>query len=267
MVLNNPPSGTCTPPDTGHCYRCVFPKPPPAESVMTCGEGGILGPVVGVMGVLMATEVLKLLLVSASETGNGTLQKPPPKPTMLLYSAFSDPPFRTVRLGGRRKDCASCSPNPTVTLNSLHSGSLDYAAFCGVRLNQDLIPDEERISAKEYQRIRSDSTKSHVLLDVRERNHFDIAHLKGSKNVPFSDIRENSLRCLEDIDASPVMDKNAPVYLICRLGNDSQVAIHEFRNAVARLPSISRHSLRIVADVRGGLDAWRREVDSEFPDY
>ena len=270
MVLNNPPSGICNPTDSGHCYRCVFPKPPPPESVMTCGEGGILGPVVGVMGVLMATEALKLLLQSP-ENGNASSQRAIAKPTMLLYSAFSDPPFRTVRLGGRRKDCASCSLNPTITLESLQSGSLDYAAFCGVRLSQDLVPDRERISAIEYQRIRSESTESHVLVDVREKTHFDLAHLKGSINIPFSDIRQSPLKCMEDIDTaidtSPTIDKDAQVYLICRFGNDSQIAMTEFRKAVAYLPLASRHFHSVVADVRGGLDAWRLEVDSGFPHY
>ena len=270
MVLNNPPSGTCSPTSAGHCYRCVFPKPPPTESVMTCGEGGILGPVVGVMGVLMAIEALKLLL-KPFEDRKCSLQNPPAKPTMLLYSAFNDPPFRTVRLGGRRKDCASCSQNPNITVQSLQSGSLDYAAFCGVRNSQDLAPDRERVSAKEYLRIRSNSAKPHLLVDVREKTHYDLAHLKGSINIPFSDIRQDPLKSLEEIDAAidadSTVDSTLPMYLVCRFGNDSQIAMTEFREAMARSPLASKHNHPIVADVRGGLDAWRREVDSGFPDY
>ena len=277
MVLNNPTADFHNSTSSGHCYRCVFPKPPPPESVTSCGEGGILGPVVGVMGVLMATETLKLLLPalnpqSTLKDGKSS-QTPPAKPTMLLYSALSDQPFRTVRLGGRRKDCASCSPNRTITLESLRSGSLDYTAFCGVRSPiGHLIPEEQRVSATEYQRIRSDPTsKSHLLIDVREKPHFDLAHLKSSINMPFSEVRRDPLKCLEDIyanaDRKSALDGSAPIYLICRLGNDSQVAMNELREAARNSSSDSRASHPFVADVRGGLDAWRCEVDLGFPDF
>lgn len=277
MVLNNPPADYHNSIGSGHCYRCVFPKPPPPESVTSCGEGGILGPVVGVMGVLMATETLKLLLPALQPQTTIKDGKPsqatPAKPTMLLYSALSDQPFRTVRLGGRRKDCTSCSPNRTITAESLQPGSLDYTAFCGVRFPiGDLISEEQRISATEYQGIRSDpASTSHLLIDVREKPHFDLAHLKSSMNVPFSDIRQDPVKCLEDIcahaDRNPALDSDAPIYLICRLGNDSQVAMKELRAASENLPSDSRASHRFAADVKGGLDAWRREVDTGFPNF
>ena len=228
MVLNSPPADPHNPTSSGHCYRCVFPKPPPPESVTSCGEGGILGPVVGVMGVLMATEALKIILSGATESGNSQ-KSPTKKPTLLLYSALSDQPFRTVRLSGRRKDCPSCSFNGTITAETLQSGSLDYVAFCGVRFPKGtLVSEDERISATEYRRVRSDpETKSHILVDVREKPHFDLAHLKDSINVPFSDICRDPVKCLGDIyasvDGNDATSTNASMYLICRLGNDSRL--------------------------------------------
>ena len=254
--------------ERGHCYRCVFPKPPPAESVTTCGEGGILGPVVGVMGILMATEALKFLLPPPDAGVSSPM--PAAKPTMLLYSAFSDTPFRTVRLGGRRKDCSSCSSNPSITRESLTSGSLDYAAFCGVRLPTDIVPSNNRISPTEYSKIRSHSIdNSHILIDVREKPQFDLAHLKGSINIPFSDLCTDPIKglgkALDEIDAQDPTAPNAVgLYFICRFGNDSQVAVRDLRESWS--DSIGpRYS--IVGDVKGGLDAWRREVDGGFPDY
>ena len=261
MVLNDPPLAPSVPSRASHCYRCVFPKPPPAESVTTCGEGGVLGPVVGVMGVLMATEALKLLL-EHPKNEEAISQKPPAKPTMLLYSAFSDQPFRTIRLGGRRKDCLSCSSKSIITEESLKSGSLDYSAFCGVRLPPNLIPPDQRISVIEYKHLRSASAKPHVLVDVREKTQFGLAHLKDSINVPLYDIQNEPLQALAKIrktreKLSTSYDKT-PVYFICRFGNDSQLAMHQLCETASDLQA---------RDVRGGLDAWRREVDPRFPEY
>jgi adenylyltransferase/sulfurtransferase len=123
MVLNNPP---LPPGDTsgGPCYRCVFPKPPPPESVVSCGDGGILGPVVGVMGVLQALEAIKVLTLRSAAA-------PADPPSLLLFSAYSNPMFRSIRLRTRKAKCAACSAHATVTPEALQSGSLDYVQFCG----------------------------------------------------------------------------------------------------------------------------------------
>ena len=254
MVLNNPPSDRSISSASSHCYRCVFPKPPPAESVTTCGEGGILGPVVGAMGVLMAVETLKILLEFPLHQSA--------KPTMLLYSAFNEQSFRTIRLGGPRKDCASCSSKHTITEDSLRSGALDYAAFCGVRNPLDLIPVYQRLSATEYDNLRSASAEPHILIDVREKTQFDMAHLKDSINIPLYEIQNQPQDAIGQIHRSSAMllnsDHNVPIYFICRFGNDSQLAVDHLCKSTPDLPA---------RDIRGGLNAWRREIDSGFPDY
>ena len=144
MVLNNPPreAGVTT---GGPCYRCVFPKPPPADSILSCGEGGILGPVVGSMGVLQALEAIKVLTskpktyTSDTSMANG-VDEGQVKPSMLMFSAFSNPQFRTIRLRSRRNDCATCSGNAWITKQSLSSGSLDYIAFCGMTMPDQSAP-------------------------------------------------------------------------------------------------------------------------------
>jgi adenylyltransferase/sulfurtransferase len=134
IVLNNPPK----PPEElsgGPCYRCIFPKPPPAESVLSCGEGGILGPVVGIMGVLQALEAIKVLTKQdkTANTNPSTTKgvEEPPRASLLMFSAYSNPQFRTMRLRSRRDTCAACSAERTISADSLTSGSLDYIAFCG----------------------------------------------------------------------------------------------------------------------------------------
>ncbi|RAR12264.1 molybdopterin biosynthesis protein moeB [Stemphylium lycopersici] len=188
MVLNNPP----LPPgdmNGGPCYRCVFPKPPPPESVVSCGDGGILGPVVGVMGVLQALEAIKVL------TQKTPAVAPAEPPTLLIFSAYSSPMFRSIRLRSRKAKCAACSAHATVSKQGLESGSLDYVQFCGSVLpNMNSLSPEERISAQNYAKLRSginphtgtvSNKDSHVLVDVREkceRAVFDcVGHARSSR--------------------------------------------------------------------------------------
>ena len=275
MVLNNPPKSHNNP--GGFCYRCVFPKPPPAESVLLCGEGGILGPVVGVMGILMAMEALKILLPALQENEYQYPTKSscdPVPPSLLLYSAYSHPPFRSIKLKGKRKGCPSCSDTATITEESLKSATLDYGAFCASD-SPKAPTSTNRISAKEYSKIRDPTTGNpHILVDVREKVQFDICHLKGSINIPYSDISRDPEACIDKLDHTIKVDRDianddgdgdaVPVYLICRYGNDSQLAANTFMD----LAKFSRGAgYEFKGDVEGGLRAWRVVVDGGFPEY
>lgn len=261
MVLNHPPRPHQTD-GKGPCYRCVFPKPPPPESMTTCGEGGILGPVVGVMGILMAMEAIKILTSSTKPERDRNQH------SLLLYSAYSNPPFRDIRLKGKRQDCISCSSNATITRESLISGSLDYIAFCGVRPNPSVLPDHERISAQEFATLRQNSSTPHILVDVREPVEFGIGHIEKSINIPFSLINRNpeaSLTELENtLNSNPSSSEKTELYFICKLGNDSQVAVAKLKN-VPTFSGSERFACK--GDVRGGLWQWREKVDGSFPNY
>lgn len=257
IVLNNPPR---QPGDVsgGPCYRCVFPKPPPADSVLSCGEGGILGPVVGVMGVLQALEAIKILTSRPASTGkdlemlDGDATELP-KPSLLMFSAYSNPQFRTVRLRSRRKDCAVCSPHATITPDSLKSGSLDYVAFCGVTSPINILPPESRISAAEYATLLNDG--SHLLIDVRDPTQYGICSLDGSINVPWNGSSDAWLKKAAE-HGGVLDDDGRERYVVCRLGNDSQLA--------ARALLEKKMKAR---DVRGGFAAWRAEVNGDWPEY
>lgn len=275
MTLNNPPKppGNST---GGPCYRCIFPKPPPAESVISCGDGGILGPVVGVMGVLQALEGLKLItagLDSSAET-NGSLNEPheqPEAPSLLLFSAYGSPRFRSVRLRSRRPRCMACSEKAPVTLQSLLAGSLDYAQFCGVFQPPNLLRKEERISAEDFQALRKKPGSQYILVDIREKVQFDICHLDGSVNVPFSDLMAGKAlpqsTAAESTSAEPFWlpqsnDLTTSIYFVCRLGNDSQLAVRRLKEA-----GLDSQGRRYIGDVRGGFKAWKEEVDNDWPEY
>ena len=270
MVLNNPPKSHDN--SGGFCYRCVFPKPPPAEAVLSCGEGGILGPVVGVMGVLMATEALKILTSLLQEKEYQSSTKVPydsVPPSLLLYSAYSNPPFRSIKLRGKRKACPSCSDTATITEKSFKSASSNYSTFCAS--SSPATPtNTTRISAKEYSKVREATNTPHILVDVREKVQFDICHLKGSINIPYSDISQDPEASIDKLDDTinrknpNVVDDRASLYLICRYGNDSQLAANKFKD----LPQFQPHAkYDLRGDIAGGLRAWTQSVDPGFPEY
>ena len=270
MALNNParPPGDSL---GGPCYRCIFPRPPPAESVVSCGEGGILGPVVGVMGVLQALEAIKLITIGLVERplsdDKNTSHLLPDPPALLIFTAESAPPFRSVRLRSRRVNCDLCSASATITLDTLRSGSLDYGLFCGLLRPVNLLLEDERISASNYNRLRRDETSTHILVDVRDKIHFDICNLKGSINIPLNELQRSDgskpMDLLDSADWSPLtLSPNIPIYVVCRLGNDSQLAVRKLKGA-----GFDRGGHRYVADIRGGFKAWKEEVDHTWPDY
>lgn len=277
MVLNNPPlpAGDVK---GGPCYRCIFPKPPPPESVVSCGDGGILGPVVGVMGVLQALEAIKVL----TQKPNTTASTQAELPSLLLFSAYSSPMFRFIRLRTRKPKCAACSAQSTVTSEALNSGSLDYVQFCGSINPIDALSPRERISAESYAKLRSgvnpftgtvSSRDSHILVDTRESVQFELCHIDGSRNVPFaaiSALRTNtgngthdSMELEEPLWVQDLRQQpEKPIFVVCRLGNDSQMTVKKLKDL-----GLDHGGKRFIGDIRGGLKAWRELVDKDFPEY
>lgn len=278
MVLNNPPR---QPGDKegGPCYRCVFPKPPPADSVVSCADGGILGPVVGTMGVLQALEAIKVL----------TATQPPAPPSLLIFSAYSSPQFRSIRIRSRRGNCAVCSAEAMVTLGTITSGSTDYVFFCGSANQPSLLGPEERVSPQEYRKkypisalqAENSSDKSagvnpHTVIDVRDKVQFGICNLDNSINIPISNILATQSSATRGADSDQPShqlpawlpaelassESIDPIYVVCRLGNDSQIAVKAMKDL-----GLDRDGQRFIGDIRGGFCAWREQIDPEWPEY
>ncbi|RDL40041.1 uncharacterized protein BP5553_00020 [Venustampulla echinocandica] len=259
IVLNCPPlpSGD---EKGGPCYRCVFPKPPPAESVVSCGDGGIIGPVVGVMGVMQALEAIKV--ITEGRLGGDLMRAEQRSNTMLLFAANGNPQFRSLKMRGRNPKCLACSANAAMTLETLKA--MDYAFFCGVAAPVSILGPEMRIEAREYEGMRLEG-RQHLLVDVRDKVQFDICSIDGSLNVPFSTFQGN--RALVQAGECPswlsmTLSPDAPIYVVCRLGNDSQVVAKKLQDS-----GLDKNGTREIRDIKGGLRAWKQQVDSSWPEY
>src|SRR5207302_8632152 len=152
--------------DRGPCYRCLYPEPPPPGMVPSCAEGGVLGILPGTIGLIQATEAVKLIL------GKGE----PLVGRLLLYNAL-DMKFREVKLA-KDPDCPVCGKNPTI------KALIDYEQFCGIGLGQEAAAVSTNgvaeISAQEL-KGKFDRKDPFVLVDVREPHEYQIAKIPGSK--------------------------------------------------------------------------------------
>ncbi|XP_026141145.1 adenylyltransferase and sulfurtransferase MOCS3 isoform X1 [Carassius auratus] len=240
----------------GPCYRCLYPAPPPPETITNCSDGGVLGVVPGIMGCLQALEVLKI----ASGQGSSFEKQ-------LLMFDGQEGRFRSIRLRPKQAECAVCGETPTVTELQ------DYEQFCGSaatdkcrRLN--LLTKEQRVSVQEYKAIL-DSSAPHLLLDVRPKVEVDICHLPISINIPLSSLENKKTEHLtllkdtvSDLKQQMSIKSQVPVFVVCKLGNDSQ-------KAVQLLEKMSGEEVDQIAvkDVVGGLMAWANKIDPSFPQY
>ena len=215
--------------ERGPCYRCLFPEPPPPGLTPSCAEGGVLGVLPGVIGLLQATEVIKLIL----DLGDSLVGR------LLLFDAMGMR-FDEVKVQ-RDRACPICGDNPTIR------ELIDYDQFCGVStsVDEDLTPDEAPLGAREFAaRLR----EPHVfLLDVREPHEWDICHLEGATLIPMGELADR----LSEIDGT----RRLLVY--CRDGSRSLDAI--------RLLYESGYTS--VRHLKGGILAWADEVDASIPKY
>jgi adenylyltransferase and sulfurtransferase len=166
---------------------------------------------------------------------------------LLLYDGESCS-FRNIKLRPKNKNCEVCGESPTIT------ELIDYEQFCGMAATDKdtelkLLDSTERILVEMYDK---DIDRNHILIDVRSANEFEICQLKNSINVPIKILLSGKL----DESLKQRMREDE-VFVVCRRGNDSQLAVKYLKE-----------ELQIVSkDLIGGLHAWSRRVDSNFPIY
>lgn len=215
----------------GPCYRCLFPEPPPPGLVPSCAEGGVLGVLPGTIGTIQATEAIKLLL------GIGS----PLVGKLLLYNAL-DMTFEYVKLKKNPK-CPVCGENPTIT------ELIDYEAFCGMPGHDH--EGEEKVSSWDIDVFalddRINSGNKPFLLDVREPHELEISQLPGAKNIPLGTLAAR----LSELDTAQEM------VIFCKSGSRSM-------RALELLTSVG---FKKVKNLKGGINAWAQQIDSDLPVY
>ncbi|MCX6968280.1 MAG: molybdopterin-synthase adenylyltransferase MoeB [Verrucomicrobia bacterium] len=213
----------------GPCYRCMLPDPPPAGAVPDCAQGGVLGVLPGMIGVMQAIEAIKLIV------GMGE-----PLVGRLVHVDALNFKFREFKL---RKDpkCPVCGEHPSIT------APIDYDRFCGVPAPKSGGDAGEGTLSVTALKRRLDAGEKFLLLDVREPFEWDICHIPGAKLIPLGEL---SARLGE-------LDRAGEIVLICKSGMRSGRALHLLREA-------GFGSLR---NVQGGIAAWAREVDKAMLRY
>ncbi|MGA3100340.1 MAG: molybdopterin-synthase adenylyltransferase MoeB [Terracidiphilus sp.] len=215
----------------GPCYRCLYPEPPPPGLVPSCAEGGVLGILPGLIGVIQATEAIKLIL-GIGEPLIGRL---------LLVDALKMR-FRELKLR-KNPECPVCGTHPTVT------HLIDYQQFCGLEAASEAPKSVKngipQLSVKDLKR-RIDAGENLFILDVREPFEYQIANI-GGKLIPQNEVPQR----IGEID------RNQEIIVQCKSGGRSQ-RIAEF---------LKQSGYPNVTNLAGGILAWSDEVDPRVPKY
>jgi adenylyltransferase/sulfurtransferase len=218
-------------PPHGPCYRCLYPEPPPPGLVPSCAEGGVLGILPGLIGVVQATEAVKLILGK----GNPLIGR------LLLYDAL-DMSFREMKI---RKDpkCPICGPNPTIR------ELIDYQVFCGTRREEPASNGSEgEITPLELDAIlRDPGGVKPLVLDVRNPEEIAVCRIAGSTVIPLPDLAERMGE----------LDQSVPIVVHCKSGARSAKAVALMREA----------GFADLRNLTGGILAWIKDVDPSLPVY
>jgi len=215
----------------GPNYRDLYPEPPPPGLVPSCAEGGVLGILPGIIGVIQATETVKIIL------GQGTTLSG----RLLLFNAL-DMKFRELKL----------RPNPE---RPLIDKLVDYEEFCGIpqlkALEAKQQAEMDEISVQDLKQLIDSGTSDFVLLDVRNPNEYEIAQIPGSTLIPLSEIESG-----EAIPKVKQLVNGHRLIAHCKMGGRSAKALGLLKEAGIE-----------GTNVKGGIQAWSREVDPAVPEY
>jgi adenylyltransferase/sulfurtransferase len=214
----------------GPCYRCLYPEPPPPGLVPSCAEGGVLGILPGVIGLIQATETVKLIL----GTGKPLVGR------LLLYDAL-EMKFRELKLR-KNPECPACGDHRTITQ------LIDYNQFCGVPQHTAEAPVNVsgEIEPKDV-KAKQDRGDKFVLVDVREPHEYQIARIPGSILIPVGDVAKR-LGELNPADE---------IVMHCKMGGRSAKACDVLR----------ANGFTKVLNMTGGITKWSDTVDPSVPKY
>jgi len=213
----------------GPCYRCLYPEPPPPGVVPSCAEGGVLGVLPGIIGLIQATEILKLILGAGVSLLN----------RLLLFNAL-EMKFRELKLR-RDPHCPLCGEHPTI------SGLIDYENFCGLNFNSDKPMHPDEVTVQQMKQALEDPKLGIKVIDVREPDEYQIAHVEGVPLLPLSQLAQRFKE----------LDPRQPYYIHCKSGGRSLQAVEFLR----------QQGFQSLKSVQGGIKAWSDQIDPRVPKY
>lgn len=217
----------------GPCYRCLFPEPPPPGAAPSCAEAGVLGVLPGIIGLIQATEALKLIL-GAGETLAGRL---------LHFDALKMK-FREFQLR-RDPTCPVCGDAPTIF------APIDYEQFCaGPAADDDdwfAAPEGVPVISVRELKARMERSEPLVLIDVREPYEYEIARIDGSRLIPLGELQEHLGE----------LPRTGTLVMQCHSGGRSEHATRMLQEA----------GFENVFNLEGGIDAWSVQIDPAVPRY
>jgi adenylyltransferase/sulfurtransferase len=215
----------------GPCYRCLFPEPPPPGAAPSCAEAGVLGVLPGIIGLVQATEALKLV-VGEGESLVGRL---------MHFDALKMK-FREFKLR-RDPECPVCGEHPTIF------APIDYEQFCGPKKTRDWFESDDAVPSISVQELKQkmDAQEVLTLVDVREPWEYDVAQISGSLLMPLGELET---RLTE-------LPREGIVVMQCHSGMRSEEG--------ARL--LQKAGFANVYNLEGGIEAWSRDVDPTVPRY
>jgi sulfur-carrier protein adenylyltransferase/sulfurtransferase len=215
----------------GPCYRCLFPEPPPPGAAPSCAEAGVLGVLPGIIGLVQATEALKLI-VGEGEPLIGRL---------LLFDALKMK-FREFKLR-RDPECPVCGENPTIFR------PIDYERFCEAQTAGDDFESDGAVPSVSVQELKRkmETREPFTLVDVREPWEYEVAKIPGSKLIPLGEL-EGRL---------PELRREGIVVMQCHSGGRSELGTRLLQEA----------GFANVFNLEGGIEAWSREIDPTVPRY
>jgi len=221
----------------GPCYRCLFPSPPPADSVPSCAEGGVLGFLPGTIGTIQASEAVKLILgIGDSLVGR-----------LLTYNAL-EVDFKIFNIRAD-PECPVCGEKPVI--NEL----IDYEEFCGYPLHDrspgGMHPDTAgvRTLTPEQLKQRLAVNKRLCLLDVREPHELEISRIKAAESINIP--RNQVLERMNELDTS------REIIVFCRFGLQSLKVVR----------TLQKHGFEKLYHLEGGINRWAIEIDPSLPIY
>ncbi|MEY2574035.1 MAG: sulfur-carrier protein adenylyltransferase/sulfurtransferase [Verrucomicrobiota bacterium] len=215
----------------GPCYRCLFPEPPPPGAAPSCAEAGVLGVLPGVIGLIQATEALKLI-VGAGETLAGRL---------LHFDALKMK-FREFNLR-RDPECPVCGDTPTIF------EPIDYEQFCAGPPAADWFAAPEGVPTISVRELKAkiDNNEAFTLIDVREPFEYEIAKIEAARLIPLGELES---RLTE-------LPRSGALILQCHSGGRSEHAVRLLQEA----------GFQNAFNLVGGIDAWSVEIDPDVPRY